>query len=225
MALDNIEIRVTADGSHTLYVTDLDETYHSVHGAIQEAVHVYVNAGFNFFKDKKSLAVLEVGFGTGLNTFLTYREGLKNNVKVSYSSIEAYPLSLKNIECLNYLGQLNATEGEVKLFNEIHQTKWNKESKLTNQFVLRKLEMLLQNFKEKEVYDVVYFDAFGPQVQPELWEAKILQLMYDSLLPKGILVTYCAKGSVKRALKEVGFTIENIPGPPGKREMTRAIKN
>lgn len=222
--MDKPEIKITADGSHTLYLPDLDETYHSIHGAIQEAVHVYINAGFNFFKDKKSLKVLEVGFGTGLNTFLTYLEGLKNGVEINYNSVEAYPLNIRDIECLNYLQQLNASEIETQFFNKMHQIDWNKESKLTNQFVLRKLEMQLQDFNENEVYNVIYFDAFGPKVQPELWEVPILQLMYDALLPKGILVTYCAKGSVKRALKEVGFIIENIPGPPGKREMTRAIK-
>jgi tRNA U34 5-methylaminomethyl-2-thiouridine-forming methyltransferase MnmC len=222
--LDKLEIKITADGSHTLYVPSLDETYHSIHGAIQEAIHIYINAGFNYLIDKKSLNVLEVGFGTGLNTFLTYREGLNNVVEVNYSSIEAYPLSKEDIEPLNYLQQLNASEIETQVFNEMHQIEWNKENKLTDQFVLRKLEMLLQDFDEKEVYDVVYFDAFGPRVQTELWEVPILQLMYEALLPKGILVTYCAKGSVKRALKEVGFIIENIPGPPGKREMTRAIK-
>lgn len=222
--MDKLEFKITADGSHTLYVTDLDETYHSIHGAIQEAVHVYINAGFNYFREKEELNVLEIGFGTGLNTFLTYQESNKNKVKVNYTSLEAYPLSLENIRKLNYLSELKVTGTEEEVFDKIHQVTWNENEKITESFSLIKMEMMLQDFNEKDQFDVVYFDAFGPRVQPELWEVPILQCMYNALKPKGVLVTYCAKGIVKRALKEVGFNIENIPGPPGKREMTRAIK-
>ncbi len=222
--MDKPEIKITADGSHTLYLPNLDETYHSIHGAIQEAVHVYINAGLNYFKNKEKLNVLEVGFGTGLNTFLTYQESIKKNKEVNYTSIEAYPLSMDNVNKLNYLTELKVTRIEEEVFNQIHQVNWNKNEKITTSFSLQKLKMMLQDFNENEQYDVVYFDAFGPRVQPELWEVPILQNMYNALKLEGVLVTYCAKGSVKRALIEVGFTIENIPGPPGKREMTRAIK-
>ena len=166
--LDKSEIIITEDGSHTLYVSSIDETYHSIHGAIQEAVHVYINAGFNYFNDKKYLNLLEIGFGTGLNAFLTYKEGLKKGVKVNYVTIEAYPLSAKNIKNLNYLQKLNASVTEIQFFNKMHQIEWNKLTKLSDHFQLRKLKMLLQNFTEKEVYDLIYFDAFGPRVQPEL---------------------------------------------------------
>lgn len=222
--MDKPEIKITADGSHTLYVPDLDETYHSIHGAIQEAVHVYINAGFNYFKGKKKLNVLEVGFGTGLNTFLTYQESVKNNLEVNYTSIEAYPLTLENVNKLNYLTELKVTKVEEEVFYKMHRVNWDKNEKITTSFTLRKVEVMLQDFNEKEQFDVIYFDAFGPRVQPELWEVPILQAMFNALKNNGVLVTYCAKGSVKRALKEVGLIIENIPGPPGKREMTRAVK-
>jgi tRNA U34 5-methylaminomethyl-2-thiouridine-forming methyltransferase MnmC len=223
--LDKPKIKITADGSHTLYVPNLDETYHSVHGAIQEAIHVYINAGFNYFSTKKELNILEVGFGTGLNTLLTNREALKDNKLVNYTSIEAYPLAMDSIKALNYLEELNATEVEEKFFLDMHKVEWGIPVKINELFCLEKLNLFLENFSVKNKYDVVYFDAFGPRVQPELWEVKILRKMYEALVDGGVLATYCAKGTVKRALKEVGFTIQSIPGPPGKREMTRAIKS
>lgn len=222
--MDKAQIKITADGSHTLYVPDLDETYHSVHGAIQEAIHVYINAGFNYFLSKKELTVFEVGFGTGLNTFLTYLEVLKKDIKVNYTSIEAYPLAMDSIEQLNYLDELKSNLQEQEFFFQIHQAKWNSFTEINKLFSLEKLNLLLEDFNVKNKFDVIYFDAFGPRVQPELWKVDILTKMYEALVGGGILVTYCAKGSVKRALKEVGFTVESIPGPPGKREMTRAIK-
>lgn len=222
--MDKAQIKITADGSHTLYVPDLDETYHSVHGAIQEAIHVYINSGFNYFLSKKELTVFEVGFGTGLNTFLTYLEVLKKDIKVNYTSIEAYPLAMDSIVQLNYLDELKSNLQEQEFFFQIHQAKWNSFTEINKLFSLEKLNLLLEDFNVKNKFDVIYFDAFGPRVQPELWEVDILTKMYEALVSGGILVTYCAKGSVKRALKEVGFTIESIPGPPGKREMTRAIK-
>ena len=220
--LDKPKIKITADGSHTLYVPNLDETYHSVHGAIQEAIHVYINAGFNYFSTKKELNILEVGFGTGLNTLLTNREALKDNKLVNYTSIEAYPLAMDS--ALNYLEELNGTEAEEIFFLDMHEAEWGILVKMNELFYLEKLNIFLENFSVKNKYNVVYFDAFGPRVQPELWGVKILRKMYDALVDGGILVTYCAKGTVKRALKEVGFTIESIDGPPGKREMTRAKK-
>ena len=222
--MDKPKIKITSDGSHTFYVPNLDETYHSVHGAIQEAIHVYINAGFNYFSSKKELTVFEVGFGTGLNTFLTYLESVKKEKKINYTSIEAYPLSIESIEQLNYLDKLKVCKLDEQFFNNIHQVRWDEEVEITSLFTLKKLKQQLQYFNVKNKYDVVYFDAFGPRVQPELWEVRILRKMYEALIDGGILVTYCAKGSVKRALKEVGFTIESIPGPPGKREMTRAKK-
>jgi len=222
--MDKLEIKITADGSHTLYVPNLDETYHSVHGAIQEALHVYINAGLNYLDNKEKLKVLEVGFGTGLNTFLTLRASTNKTIKVDYTSIEAFPLEWEKVNELNYLKKLNANTNETNLFELLHKIEWESFFKITPLFSLQKLNVRLEEFNEKEQFDVIYFDAFGPRVQPELWGVDVLKVMYEALVEGGVLVTYCAKGSVKRALKEVGFKIENIPGPPGKREMTRAIK-
>ena len=222
--MDKPTIKITADGSHTLYVPSLDETYHSVHGAIQEAMHVYINAGLNYVDNKEKLKVLEVGFGTGLNTFLTLRASTNKTIKVDYTSIEAFPLEWEKVNKLNYLKELNANTNETNLFELLHKIEWESFLKITPLFSLRKLNVRLEEFNEKEQFDVIYFDAFGPRVQPELWELDVLKAMYEALVEGGVLVTYCAKGSVKRALKEVGFKIENIPGPPGKREMTRATK-
>ena len=165
-----------------------------------------------------------MGFGTGLNTFVTYLEVLKKDIKVNYTSIEAYPLAMDSIEQLNYLDELKSNLQEQEFFFQIHQAKWNSFTEINELFSLEKLKLLLEDFNVKNKFDVIYFDAFGPRVQPELWKVDILTKMYEALVGGGILVTYCAKGSVKRALKEVGFTVESIPGPPGKREMTRAIK-
>lgn len=221
--MDKPEIKITADGSHTLYVPNLDETYHSVHGAIQEALHVFIKNGFNY-SNKQHLNILEIGFGTGLNTFLTLKEALKSKIKVNYSSIEAYPLSVETVNQLNYIEQLNMSSFEKENFNKLHEIEWESYQAVNTNFNLRKLNIKLQDYEEMELYDLIYFDAFGPRVQPNLWEENILKKMYNALKPNGVLVTYCAKGSVKRGLKSVGFKIESLPGPPGKREMTRAIK-
>jgi len=221
--LDKKEFKITADGSHTLYVPNLDETYHSSHGAIQEAMHVFINAGLNFI-NKSDLKVLEIGFGTGLNAFLTLLEASKRSRNIKYTSLEAYPLDQEIISQLNYTEELNSTPKEIELFNELHQVEWESYQQITEQFRLSKKQVKLSEFKPTEQFDVIYFDAFGPRVQPNMWTVPIFEAMYKCLAKDGVLVTYCAKGSVKRALKEVGFEIEALPGPPGKREMTRAIK-
>lgn len=215
--------QLTADGSHTLYVEGLDETYHSKHGAIQEAEHVFISAGLDYFTEL-NLNVLEVGFGTGLNTFLTLLSAQKKNIKVNYTGIEAYPLSDEIIQQLNYTDELNSTKEEQELFQKLHEVEWESVQKITPYFNLIKWEVDLTEFKAEQQFDLIYFDAFGPRVQPEMWTKEIFEKMYTALNPNGILVTYCAKGSVKRTLKEVGFEIEALPGPPGKREMTRAVK-
>lgn len=216
-----IEIKLTEDNSHTLFVTDLNETYHSKHGAIQEANHVFIGAGLKYFK-KESLTVLEVGFGTGLNTLLTNIYAENNTIYIDYTGVEFYPLENRIIEQLNYVGLIkNAT---VEQFSNIHNLKWNKSSQLSKYFNLTKINQSIEALEDVNKYDVVFFDAFGPEVQPGMWSKFIFEKIYGSLKEMGIMVTYCAKGSVKRTLKEVGFIVENLPGPPGKREMTRAIK-
>jgi tRNA U34 5-methylaminomethyl-2-thiouridine-forming methyltransferase MnmC len=202
-------------------VPDLNETYHSKHGAIQEANHVFIDAGLGYFK-KECLTVLEVGFGTGLNTLLTNIYAENNSMYIDYTGIEFYPLENKIIKQLNYVDLIK--KATVEQFSNIHNLKWNESSQVSKYFNLTKLNQSIAALEEVNKYDVVYFDAFGPEVQPEMWSKSIFKKIYDSLKENGILVTYCAKGSVKRTLKEVGFMVENLPGPPGKREMTRAIK-
>jgi tRNA U34 5-methylaminomethyl-2-thiouridine-forming methyltransferase MnmC len=221
--MDKIQIKLSGDGSHTLYVPNLNETYHSIHGAIQEAKHVFIAAGLMYFK-KKELSILEIGFGTGLNSFLTLLEVVELNKEVNYTVIENYPLELSIIKQLNYTNNLKSTSEEIKWYHLLHEVEWERYQKITSNYHLKKLEVDLDNYQTDEQFDLVYFDAFGPTVQPEMWTVAVFEKMYDLLVNGGVLVTYCAKGSVKRALKKIGFTVESLPGPPGKREITRAVK-
>jgi tRNA U34 5-methylaminomethyl-2-thiouridine-forming methyltransferase MnmC len=221
--LDNKELKITADGSHTLFMPGLDETYHSTHGAIQEAEHVFIKAGLKYF-DLKELNILEIGFGTGLNSFLTFLESQKNKILINYTSLEAFPLKLDLIKELNYTQQLSLEKKDDKVYKMMHEIEWGEYHQISSNFKLKKLAEKLEKFSPTEKYDLIYFDAFGPRVQPEMWTVPVFKKMYNCLNENGILVTYCAKGTVKRGLKEVGFNIESLPGPPGKREMTRAQK-
>lgn len=216
-----IEIKLTKDNSQTLFVPELNETYHSRHGAIQESNHVFIDAGLGYFSTKK-ISVLEIGFGTGLNALLSCLYAKSNKINIDYSSVELYPLKKEIIEQLNYTEIIE--EASLEDFLKIHQCIWEEENKISNFFNLTKLNTSILNDLNLNGFDVVFFDAFGPEVQPDMWSKSIFQNMYTSLKENGILVTYCAKGSVKRTLREVGFKVENLPGPPGKREMTRAIK-
>lgn len=220
--LNNKQLIITSDGSHSFYVPDLDETYHSKHGAIQEAYHVFIKSGLEQIKNQE-LAILEIGFGTGLNAFITFLEGQKNKKTIHYTGVEAFPLQEEEIKHLNYVAELNA-EKYKSIFKRLHSIKWNKTTALTPNFFLEKKLLTFDKISDVNQYHLIYFDAFGPRVQPELWTEAIFTKMYQALLPKGILVTYSAKGSVRRALLAVGFTVEKIPGPPGKREMLRAVK-
>ncbi len=221
--MDKREIKITADGSHTLFVEALNETYHSIHGAIQESNHVFIEGGLNYCA-KIEINILEIGFGTGLNAFLTLLEAQKHNIQVNYTSLEVFPLEPDIIQQLNYTEELKTTKEEADLFHLLHQVEWEGCQGITKQFNLTKIKVELANFYPSQQFDVIYFDAFGPDVQPEMWTTKIFEQMYHALFVGGILVTYCAKGIVKRSLKEVGFTVKNLLGPPGKREMTRAKK-
>lgn len=213
----------TEDGSMTIYIPEMDETYHSTHGAIQEAEHVFIQHGLNAVDTSMKLGVniFEVGLGTGLNALLTMKHN--TNMFLSYDAIEAYPVTKNEADKLRYCDQIG-DEFQV-YFDKITRCPWGKKESLQGGMTFCKIHEKIQNYTlKKGSYDVIYFDAFGPRVQSEMWKIDVLQNMYDGLMDGGILVTYCAKGQFKRDLKSLGFEVESLPGPPGKREMTRARK-
>lgn len=223
---------ITADGSHSLFIEELDEHYHSVHGAIQESNHVFIGAGLNKIitgnlglKSGKATAIniLEIGLGTGLNAFLTFMESAKLLVNIEYTAIEAYPVNIDLVRQLNYVEQLDSM-AYTDVFNLIHSSEWEKPLALSKHFTLFKINKKLEETIFKTKFDLIYFDAFGPRVQPEMWGEEIFTKLFHVIAPGGCLVSYCAKGEVKRILKRVGFSVETLQGPPGKREMIRASK-
>jgi len=218
------QIIETEDGSHTLFVPELNEHYHSVHGAVNESNHVFIKNGFRALQSKGSIIkILEVGLGTGLNAFLTFLENLSEELQIHYSAIECYPIDEGLATELNYAEQLNAEEHQ-HIFNQIHHCQWEEEIRLAPNFILKKLLADFTQYELKHKYDLVYFDAFAPDVQPELWTQQVFEKVFRCLVPNGTMLTYCAKGEVKRALKAAGFVIESLAGPVGKREITRARK-
>lgn len=217
-----IEIRKTGDGSHTLFVPELNEHYHSAFGAMQESMHVFIREGLNFFDNKKSLSILEAGFGTGLNAWLTTLQAGHRIIR--YHGVEAYPLDKKVTGQLNY-PELMADTEKQSLFHQLHEAAWNRETQITENFFLTKTHAKLQDIDlPAATYDLVYYDAFAPDVQPELWTQEIFEKIYMALKPGGILVTYSSKGLVKQNLRAAGFTVKRLPGPPGKKHMVRAEK-
>ena len=210
----------TSDGSFTLYIPEWDEHYHSKFGALEESTHLFINYGLNAVK-KSSIKVLEVGFGTGLNAFLTFIEGQKRKVKIHYETIEKYPLGKEELSMLNYAEHNHGRYAE--LFEKLHSSPWEKEVELDNDFVLLKRNTDLLDFRTTNKYNVVYFDAFAPDLQSELWSEQIFVMLHDCMEEDGVLVTYSTKGIVRRALQSAGFMIEKIPGPEGgKKENLRA---
>lgn len=215
------EIQLTADGSYTLYIPEMDEHYHSVNGAIQESRHVFLGAGLHQLH-QPAITVFEVGFGTGLNAFLTLLDAEKRGVAVVYYSIELYPLSPDLIRQLNY-GAVLSPEKE-HLFFLLHEAEWEKEIPVSERFTLHKMQGDLNQCVFPVGIDLVYFDAFAPDKQPEVWNQSLFERLYAKMAPGGVLTTYCAKGVVRRMMHAAGFRVERIPGPPGKREMLRATK-
>lgn len=217
------EIIRTNDGSTTIHIKEWDECYHSKFGAIQEAQHVFIKNGLSLFENK-TISILEIGFGTGLNAFITFLESKKLTQTIDYVGVEAYPVSAEEVLSMNYVPELNA-EKESFLFAKMHECNWEEQIILREDFLFTKRKQFFTDIEDIEKFDLIYFDAFGYNVQPELWSTTIFQKMYNALKPKGILVTYAARGVVKRSMKEVGFTVEKLEGPPGKREMFRARKD
>lgn len=216
------EILTTQDGSTTIHLPDWDESYHSKHGAILEAYHVFIKCGLSLFEGK-SISILEIGFGTGLNAFITYLEAEKINQNIDYVGVEAYPILLDEALQMNYVLELNASR-KATVFNEMHQNSWNEKQVISENFTLTKRQQFFQDIVDIDQFDLIYFDAFGFRVQPELWSFEIFQKMFTSLKSGGILVTYACRSSIKRAMLDCGFVVEKLPGAPGKREMLRGIK-
>lgn len=217
-------IITTGDGSKTIHLPDWNENYHSSHGAVQEAKHVFLKHGLDVLLGNSEIHILEVGFGTGLNTILTLEAAFHTETKIYYDGLEAFPISNEEMVALEYENLL-PSDFLKNQFKEIHATSWGSPHSITPNFTLTKIQETLQNQNfTPNTYDIIYFDAFGPRVQEDMWTKEIFQKLYTSLKPGGYLVTYCAKGQVKRDLKSVGFFVEALPGPPGKREMTRGRK-
>lgn len=217
------EVRITEDGSKTIYIPEMDENYHSFHGALQEARHVFIQHGL-LHTDQKELSVLEVGFGTGLNALLTALEAEKENIKVSYFGLEAYPVEREILAQMDYCLVISESNCQL-LYDAIHTSEFGKKSDVSTFFSLEKIQEKLEDYIPGESkFDLIYFDAFGPRAQADMWNKEHFEKLYHAVKPGGIFVTYCAKGQVKRDLKAVGFSLEALPGPPGKREMTRGRK-
>ncbi len=232
----NRKIITTADGSKTIQIEDWNEQYHSIHGAINEANHVFIKHGLLFFlqschtersrsANEKSISIniLEIGFGTGLNAFLTFLKAEELHQTIDYVGVEAYPVSIDEISELNYI-ELISKDHQLE-FEKLHKVSWENQHEITTHFKLEKQKKFFKEIDSENTFDIIYFDAFGARVQPELWTEDIFAIMFKALRKKGVLVTYSAKGSVRRAMQAVGFEVERLPGPPGKREMLRATKH
>lgn len=211
----------TSDGSHSIYVPELDEHYHSVHGAVQESMHIFINNGFGYCT-ADPVSVLEIGFGTGLNALLTAVRSMEATREVNYVSLEKYPLDRTIINSLNHMDYAGHDGREI--FQRIHSSPWNTSVRICRNFTLNKVETDMTRTKLTGSFDLIYFDAFGPDKQPDMWTSHIFEEIGSVTSTNGILVTYSAKGEVKRNLKACGFDVSLIPGPPGKRQMIRAVK-
>ena len=215
------ELRLTGDGSHTVYLNELDEPYHSVHGAVQESMHVFIKQGFHEVR-KSSLRILEMGLGTGLNLILTLLESEKLGIDVYYHAVEKYPLIPSEFSILNFEKVLACKP--IGNLLKMHEAPWEEDFALTKNFHIHKQKADFKSMNPNGKFDLVYFDAFAPAKQPQLWTAEIFLKLYNLMKPEAILVTYTSKGSVRRTLISCGFDVVKLPGPPGKLEMIRAVK-
>jgi tRNA U34 5-methylaminomethyl-2-thiouridine-forming methyltransferase MnmC len=215
------ELILTSDGSHTIFVPELNEHYHSIHGAVQESLHIFIKNGLEVCT-ANPVSILEVGFGTGLNALLTAINSSVINREVIYTSVEKYPIDADIINNLNH-HQFAGNKGK-EIFFRIHSAPWNTMVSICSNFNLKKIETDFTKEPLHGKYDLIYFDAFGPDKQPEMWTKKIFEEISSHTNKNGIFVTYSAKGAVKRSLLAAGFNVTLIPGPPGKRQMIRAVK-
>ena len=215
------ELKITEDGSYTLFVPGIDECYHSTHGAIQESMHIFIEGGLKQCQ-KDEIRILEIGFGTGLNAFLTMLEAERSEKHIHYTSLELYPVETGKAMQLNYPEQLAPEKRQA--FEKMHTAEWNVEISITPFFKLNKLEADFTVSILNDNYDVVYFDAFSPEKQPEMWSRELFEKIYSHCNQGAVLTTYCAKGIVRRAMQTAGFLVERLPGPPGKREILRGRK-
>ena len=223
---------ITKDGSHTVSIPEMNVSYHSLHGAIQESRHVFIDHGLGFYLNNNptvDIHVLEMGFGTGLNALLTLMEA-SPSLNIHYTAIELFPLTIEEANALNYCEQLKRQD-LLPSFEKMHRCEWERGVAINPFFTIHKLKLSLLTIKNSNhAYnnflspDIIYFDAFAPAAQPELWTKEVFEILYVILKDKGVLVTYCSKGEVRRAMQAAGFVVEKIPGPPGKREIVRALK-
>jgi tRNA U34 5-methylaminomethyl-2-thiouridine-forming methyltransferase MnmC len=226
-----IEIITTGDGSHTLFSEQFNEVYHSRHGAIEESKHVFIKQGLDYIlssplgKNGNTVRIFELGFGTGLNALLTMLEAEKRNIKIEYTTIESFPIPIETIKALNYTDILGF-EFCYGPYHTLHLVRWNEMHPITPHFSFKKINDSVFNSEIRNPNsEIIYWDAFAPTHQPEMWTTEVFKKMYDALVPGGILVTYCSKVSAQKAMKEAGFVIEKTPGPLGRREMVRAHKS
>jgi tRNA U34 5-methylaminomethyl-2-thiouridine-forming methyltransferase MnmC len=222
--MSSLKIITTHDGSHSLLHEQLNETYHSIHGAVQESNHVFIKHGLDFVSQHgkaSAINLLEVGFGTGLNALLTLQFAHSHKFGIRYTTVEAFPVQEAVWSKLNY----TESPDSGMWFEQLHRANWDKWINISPEFQLRKLKTTLQEaVLEQAYFDLIYFDAFAPSKQPEMWEVTMLKKVVDAMKPNGVLVTYCAKGQFKRDLHSLHLIVESLPGPPGKREMVRAQK-
>ncbi|GJM29961.1 MAG: hypothetical protein DHS20C17_25960 [Cyclobacteriaceae bacterium] len=222
--MDNPQIRQTKDGSHTLWLPELEESYHSIHGAVTESKWVFIENGLDYFcqiTGNKEVNILEVGFGTGLNALMTCNYSQVKKQRIKYSTLEPFPLATELTKQLNYTDCLDHPQVEF-WFQELHMINWGQIEWLNPYFSILKTHERIQEHTAPGQYDICYFDAFAPGKQPEIWDIGVLETVKRGLRRPGMLVTYCAQGQFKRNLMQLGFMVEALPGPPGKKEMTRA---
>lgn len=217
----NTELRITEDGSHTLFVPTIDECYHSTHGAVQESRHIFIEAALKQC-NKTEIRILEIGFGTGLNAFLTLVEAARCGKTIHYTSLEKHPLEVDKALLLNYPEEIDFEKRVA--FELMHRSDWDVEVQISSDFSLTKIETDFTTYTFNDLYDIIYFDAFSPEKQPEMWTEEQFETLFQHCNNGAILTTYCAKGMVRRAMQTAGFEVERLAGPPGKREILRSRK-